>query len=441
MSTRTNAKDEMARAGTLPQADASRWSTPASSRRRSRRCTARSPARSEAELHFEVGRAVAEHVGYPPALLDAIPAEALASFAGVGHHLDLAALAPGEGVLDLGSGSGTDVFCAAAQVGRAGRVVGVDFTHEQVDKATRLRDRDGFAQAGFVEARIDALPFEDGTFDAVISNGVINLSVAKNQVFAEAARVLRPGGRLALADIVSGKPLKERTRRNIELWAACIAGAIPRASYIEAIEAAGLASARSAATTTGSSRSGRSTRAAPTRCRASRWWRSGRPSAGTSAATGPPASRAVILRRGRDVERRASDHSRDARGASRNRRSAISMPSWAVSSECVDCAATCTSCADADLGEGDVQELVRCIRLCLDCADVCDATGRIVVPPDRARSRRPPRGDRRRARWHAAPVARRVRAATRSTTSTAASAPRCAAAASRHASDLLASIG
>jgi arsenite methyltransferase len=193
----------------------------------------------EARLHFEVGRQVALRVGYPSELLDAIPAEALASFAGVGYHLDLAALAPGEKVLDLGSGSGTDVFCAALQVGGSGRVVGVDFTDEQIEKAVRLRDRDGFAQVEFVEASIDSLPFEDAAFDVVVSNGVINLSPVKHRVFAEAARVLRPGGRLAIADIVSGRALKERTRRNVELWAACIAGAIPRGSYLETIEAAG----------------------------------------------------------------------------------------------------------------------------------------------------------------------------------------------------------
>jgi arsenite methyltransferase len=142
-------------------------------------------------------------------------------------------------VLDLGSGSGTDVFCAAVQVGPTGRVAGVDFTREQLDKARTLRDRAGFSHVTFVEARIDDLPFDDASFDVVISNGVINLSVVKPRVFAEAARVLRPGGRLALSDIVSGKPLKERTRRNVDLWAACIAGAIPRQSYVEAIEAAG----------------------------------------------------------------------------------------------------------------------------------------------------------------------------------------------------------
>ena len=193
----------------------------------------------DAGLHFELGRDVAEHLGYPRELLDAIPGESLASFAGVGYHLGLAALAPGEKVLDLGSGSGTDIFCAAVQVGPSGRAVGVDFTREQVAKAARLRDRDGFEQVHFVEACIDELPFTDAMFDAVISNGVINLSVVKNRVFAEAARVLRPGGRLVVADIVSGQPLKEKTRRNVELWAACIAGAIPRNNYIDTIAAAG----------------------------------------------------------------------------------------------------------------------------------------------------------------------------------------------------------
>jgi SAM-dependent methyltransferase len=158
----------------------------------------------------------------------------------VGYHFDLAALEPAEGVLDLGSGSGTDVFIAALQVGESGRAVGIDFTDEQIAKARRLRDREAFSQVEFVEGPIDDLPFEDQSFDVVVSNGVINLSPVKSRVFAEVARVLKPGGRLALADIVSGRPLKERTRRDVELWAACIAGAIPRSSYVEAIAAAGL---------------------------------------------------------------------------------------------------------------------------------------------------------------------------------------------------------
>jgi arsenite methyltransferase len=194
----------------------------------------------EAALHFEVGRGLAERLGYPVELLDAIPAEALRSFAGVGYHLDALALRPREAVLDLGSGSGTDVFCAAVLVGDRGRVVGVDITDEQLEKAVRLRDEHGFSQVELVEGRIEDLPFEDASFDVVLSNGVINLSLLKGQVFAEAARVLRPGGRMVIADIVSGKPLKERTRRNADLWAACIAGAIPRAIYMEAIGMEGL---------------------------------------------------------------------------------------------------------------------------------------------------------------------------------------------------------
>jgi arsenite methyltransferase len=195
-------------------------------------------AHGDAELHFEVGRRVAEHLGYDASLLDAIPAEAVASFAGVGHHLDLAALQPGEAVLDLGSGSGTDIFCAAVLVGESGRVVGVDMTDAQLEKATRLSV--AFPQVELVESRIEALPFPDASFDVVISNGVINLSLLKGQVFAEAARVLKPGGRLAMSDIVSGHALKERTRRNVELWAACIAGAIPRSSYMDALVTYGL---------------------------------------------------------------------------------------------------------------------------------------------------------------------------------------------------------
>jgi SAM-dependent methyltransferase len=232
--------DSITHAHTLPQLDASALVDGDRLEAEVKDMYRRLAREDDAELHFEVGRPLAEHLGYPPDLLDAVPAEAVASFAGVGYHLDLAGLRPGDHVLDLGSGSGTDVFCAAALVGWSGRVVGVDFTDEQLAKAARFRDAAGLRQVELVEARIEELPFEDAAFDAVISNGVINLSPLKGLVFAEAARVLRPGGRLAITDIVSGRPLKERTRRNVELWAACIAGAIPRKSYLDAIEANGL---------------------------------------------------------------------------------------------------------------------------------------------------------------------------------------------------------
>ena len=231
--------DDFERAAELPQADAATLVDRHMLEAQVKDMYRRVAREEDAQLHFALGRGLALRVGYPRDPLDAIPAESLASFAGVGYHLDLAQLAPGERVLDLGAGSGTDVFCAALQVGASGRVIGVDFTDEQVTKAAHLRDRDGFGQVEFLAASIDDLPFEDASFDVVISNGVVNLSPVKHRVFAEAARVLRPGGRLAIADIVSGRALRERTRRNVELWAACIAGAIPRRSYIDAIEAAG----------------------------------------------------------------------------------------------------------------------------------------------------------------------------------------------------------
>jgi SAM-dependent methyltransferase len=189
------------------------------------------------DLHFPTGRRLAEALGYPADLLDALPVGAVTSFAGVGYHLGLARLLPGERVLDLGSGSGMDAFAAAAQVGGAGSVTGIDITPEQLAKAQRLgRDR----QVSFVHARIEELPSGDGRFDAVISNGVINLSPDKPAVFAEAARVLRPGGRLALSDIVTERPIMARTVEQADLWAACIAGASQRDVYVRDITAAGL---------------------------------------------------------------------------------------------------------------------------------------------------------------------------------------------------------
>ena len=192
------------------------------------------------DYHFEMGRSLAEQLGYPSELLDRIPAGAIESFAGVGYFFDLAALEPGESVIDLGSGSGMDVFCAAQAVGWAGRVVGVDFTAEQLDKARRLAGETGFAQVKVREGRIDSLPVDDASFDCVISNGVINLSPRKERVFAEAARALRPGGRLAIADIVSEHQLKESTVADADLWASCIGGAAQEDAYRTAIESAGL---------------------------------------------------------------------------------------------------------------------------------------------------------------------------------------------------------
>jgi SAM-dependent methyltransferase len=193
----------------------------------------------EREFHFETGRPLAERLGYPLRDLDRIPASAIDSFAGVGYFLDLADLSGGEAVLDLGSGSGMDSFLAAVAVGNEGRVVGVDMTTAQLEKATRLAAKASLSNVEFRDAYIEKPPVEDGAFDCVISNGVINLSPDKPAVFAAAARVLRPGGRLALADIVSETQLPEGVTCDASLWAACIGGAMQRDGYRAAIEQAG----------------------------------------------------------------------------------------------------------------------------------------------------------------------------------------------------------
>ena len=192
------------------------------------------------EFHFEMGRALAERLGYAPTDLDRIPREAVDSFAGVGYYFDLATIKPGDTVLDLGSGSGMDSFIAALKISAGGKVLGVDMTDAQRQKAERLRDRDGFAQVSYHKAYIENTPFDDGSIDVVISNGVINLAADKLAVFREAARVLKPGGRLAISDIITEKELPEGVTCNATLWAACIGGALQQERYTDAIYAAGL---------------------------------------------------------------------------------------------------------------------------------------------------------------------------------------------------------
>jgi arsenite methyltransferase len=194
----------------------------------------------EREFHFETGRALAERLGYPAEDLDRIPAAAIDSFAGVGYFLDLADISLGETVLDLGSGSGMDSFLASLAAGRDGRVIGVDMTDEQLAKAARLAAEAGIENADFRQGYIEEPPVDAASVDCVISNGVINLSPDKAAVFAAVAKALRPGGRLALADIVSTAQLPEGVTCDASLWAACIGGAMQRDGYREAIEGAGL---------------------------------------------------------------------------------------------------------------------------------------------------------------------------------------------------------
>jgi arsenite methyltransferase len=192
------------------------------------------------DFHFEMGRVMAQRLGYAPADLDRIPGEAIESFAGVGYFFHFADLKPGESIVDLGSGSGMDSFVAALKVGPRGRVVGVDMTDEQLAKADRLRKAGGFDQVTYRKGYIESTPLETGTFDCVISNGVINLAPDKSKVFREAARLLKSGGRLAISDIVTEKQLPEGIVCNATLWAACIGGASQEDAYQSEIEAAGL---------------------------------------------------------------------------------------------------------------------------------------------------------------------------------------------------------
>ncbi len=192
------------------------------------------------DFHFEMGRKLAERLGYSPTDLDRVPKESIESFAGVGHYFHFADLKQGEAVLDLGSGSGMDTFIAALKVGPRGKIIGIDMTDEQRRKAERLRDSAGLKNVTFLKAYIEEVPCPDASVDVVISNGVINLSPDKPKVFREAARLLKSGGRLAISDIVTEKQLPEGISCNVTLWAACIGGAAQQDNYRADVEAAGL---------------------------------------------------------------------------------------------------------------------------------------------------------------------------------------------------------
>jgi SAM-dependent methyltransferase len=192
------------------------------------------------EFHFEMGRALAERLGYPAGELHRVPTEAIESFAGVGYHLGLAKIEPSEHVVDLGSGSGMDAFLAAAQAGPEGSVVGVDMTPEQLAKSRRLAERDDYPTVRFEQGYLEETPIPDGSADVVISNGVINLCDDKKVVFGEIARILATGGRMAISDIVTERQLTEAIVCDVNLWASCIGGAMQQDDYRAAIEGAGL---------------------------------------------------------------------------------------------------------------------------------------------------------------------------------------------------------
>jgi arsenite methyltransferase len=182
---------------------------------------------------------VAPRLGYTDADVTAVP-EGANLGVGCGAPLRHARLRPGETVLDLGSGAGFDAFLAARDVGDAGHVIGVDMTPEMLERARRNAAGGGFANVDFREGRIEALPVDDGSVDLVISNCVINLVPDKAAVYREVARVLRPGGRVVVSDVVLDAPLPEVVATSVAALTGCVAGAAMREDYLRTVQNAGL---------------------------------------------------------------------------------------------------------------------------------------------------------------------------------------------------------
>jgi len=184
------------------------------------------------------GAKIAEHIGYGADELAVIPEGANLGL-GCGNPLAHAAVKAGDVVLDLGSGAGMDAFLAAREVGPAGRVIGVDMTPEMVERARENARRAGIANVEFRLGEIERLPVADGSVDVIISNCAINLSPDKAAVFAEAIRVLKPGGRMVVSDLVLLQPLPDDVRHSVEAYVGCVAGASLKADYLWLIGAAG----------------------------------------------------------------------------------------------------------------------------------------------------------------------------------------------------------
>jgi SAM-dependent methyltransferase len=172
----------------------------------------------EKGFHFHTGRPLAAMLGYEPSETDPLPDSVIESFAGVGNPFAFGQLKPGETVVEVGSGAGFDAVLAARQVVPTGRVIGVDMTPAMLEKARANATLLGLSHLEFRQGYSEELPIPDGTADVVISNGVINLSPDKAAVFAEIARVLKPGGRIQIADIIVGKAVPDAAKENIDLW-------------------------------------------------------------------------------------------------------------------------------------------------------------------------------------------------------------------------------
>ena len=193
----------------------------------------------ERVFHFPTGRSACLFVGYPEAWLDALPGTAVESFAGVGFPFRAEIIRRGDAVLDIGSGSGTDVLIAARLVGHDGEVYALDMTHAMLAKLRGNMERTGAVNVNVLEGNAESIPLPDESVDVVTSNGVLNLVPNKTRAFAEIFRILRPGGRVQIADIVVANPLSESARANPKLWAECVVGASIEEDYLEMFRSAG----------------------------------------------------------------------------------------------------------------------------------------------------------------------------------------------------------
>jgi SAM-dependent methyltransferase len=191
------------------------------------------------QFHFPTGRDACHFVGYPDTWLDRIPATAVESFAGVGFPFRADVIRPGDTVLDIGSGSGTDTLLAAGLVGPQGRVIALDITPAMLEKLRRNVAAAGVTNVEILEGNAEAIPLPDSSVDVVTTNGVLNLVPDKPKAFAEIFRVLRPGGRVQVADIMLARPVGDAARNNPKLWAECVVGAWLEDDYLDQFRATG----------------------------------------------------------------------------------------------------------------------------------------------------------------------------------------------------------
>ena len=190
-------------------------------------------------FHFPTGRLACLFVGYPADQLDCLPAEATESFAGVGYPFAADVIHQGDTVLDIGSGSGTDALIAAMLTGPTGTVYGLDITQAMREKFQRNAEAMKLAYVRVIEGNAEQIPLPDASVDVVTSNGVLNLVPDKPAAFGEIARVLKPGGRLQIADIALRVPASEKSRADPRLWAECVVGAVVVDDYVSMLRASG----------------------------------------------------------------------------------------------------------------------------------------------------------------------------------------------------------